>query len=67
MQSVVLAATGGKKVTPGHNSCGVAGQCPWTEQREAPRAELHEPEVRVMCVVADSTGAERLAELMSIA
>jgi len=32
-----------------------------------PRAELHELEVYVMCGVADSPGAEWLAELMSIA
>jgi hypothetical protein len=34
--------------------------------RRTPRAELHELEVCVMCGATDSTGAEWLAELMSI-
>ena len=49
--------------TPAESLDSVQGR----SSRRAPRAELHEPEVRVMCVVADSTGEERLAELMSIA
>ena len=54
-------------VAAGHNSCGVAGQCSGTEQQRTPRAELHDQKVRVMCGATDRTGAEWLAELMSIA
>ena len=35
--------------------------------QRTPSAELHDQKVRVMCGATDRTGAERLAELMSIA
>ena len=47
--------------------CEVPGWYPGRSSRRTPRAELHELEVRVMCGATDRTGAEWLAELMSIA
>ena len=49
--------------TPAESLDNVQGR----SSRRTPRAELQELEVRVMCGATDRTGAEWLAELMSIA
>ena len=49
--------------TPAESLDNVQGR----SSRRTPRAELHDQKVRVMCGATDRTGAEWLAELMSIA
>jgi hypothetical protein len=49
--------------TPAESLDNIQGR----SSRRTPRAELHDPRVRVMCGATDRTGAEWLAELMSIA
>ena len=49
--------------TPAESLDSVQG---WSSRR-TPRAELHDNETRAVCGATDRTGAEWLAELMSIA